>query len=148
MPTLFDFSGATAGHTADGVSLLPLLKNGTQDGLQERPIYQYYPFYDLLWGQTPCASIRLGNFKLIEFFGDQVDSLGVYHQGYRLELYDLSRDIGERNNLVETRPEIVRQLKTQLDSWYQEMNLVLPQENPHYDPSRAFESTREKPAWY
>jgi len=148
MPTLLDLAGTKSESIQDGLSLVPMLKSGNQSELQERPIYQYYPFYDLLWGQTPCASIRVGDYKLIEFFGDRVDSLGVYHQGQRTELYDLSTDIGEQNNLVETKPEIARQLKTQLESWYIKMNLDLPAENVHYNPSRAFESTREKPNWY
>ena len=147
MPTLLEAAGAEANRQLDGVSLITLIKTGTQQELESRPIFQYYPFYDLLWGLTPSASIRLGNYKLIEFFGDRVDSTGKYLQGYHLELYNLEEDLGETKNLASEHPEITADLKAKLHQWYQTNQVEIPIQNPHYDAKQAFVVTREKPEW-
>ncbi len=98
LPTALEAAGGEApeGVILDGESLLTrLTSDGRDPRLAERPIYQYYPFYDLRWGMTPSATIRQGDYKLIEFFGDRVDAQGRYQIGHRLELYNLRADDGE-----------------------------------------------------
>lgn len=149
LPTCFEVAGATVPKqvTTDGVSLVQLLSKGTDKQLADRPLFQYYPFYDLRWGLTPCASIRQGDYKLIEFFGDRVDVEGRYRPGHRLELYHLKQDLGETKNLVEEQPELAAQLQQQLHQWMQELDAEPSIRNTHYDPERAFIETRDKPAW-
>ncbi len=145
-PTLLEVAGSTTEHHLDGMSLVPLLE-GNDSSDYSRPIFQYYPFYDLLWGQTPCASIRIGKYKLIEFFGDYVDESRRYHIAYKLELYDLEKDIGETHNLVAELPDVAKKLKSRLHQWYHDMKVPIPKQNAHFVPSRAFEVTRDKPQW-
>lgn len=56
-------------------------------------------------GIEPFSAIREGSWKLIYF-----------HDGPRIELYDLAQDLGETKNLAATRKEIVRRLGDQLNA--------------------------------
>lgn len=151
LPTALEAAGGTApeGIILDGESLLTRLTSEEDDPrLAERPIFQYYPFYDLRWGLTPCATIRQGDFKLIEFFGDRVDAGGRYQVGHQLELYNLRADIGETENLAEIQPERTAELRGRLRDWMASVGAKPSVRNPHHDPERAFVETREKPAWF
>jgi arylsulfatase A-like enzyme len=90
--------GTSTVSPGDGVDLMPYLTGS----LGNRP-------HDtLFWRSGANWAIRDGNWKLI-------------HAGDRDWLYDLSVDIGERNNLASDRPEIVEQLKSAFDRWNSEM---------------------------
>ena len=66
----------------------------------------------------------MGDYKLIEFFGEQ-----------RIELYDLVKDPGETNNLALEMPEKARQLHDRLKSWRVETGAPVPDTpNPEFDP--------------
>lgn len=149
MATALDLAGARApsDHPLDGCSLKTLLLTGKDEALEQRPVFQYYPFYDLLWGLTPSASIRRGDYKLIEFFGDRVGADGRYVSGHHLELYDLRTDIAETRNLTQTRADLTSELQSELHRWMQGIGVETPSVNPHHEPSRAFEKTRDKPDW-
>lgn len=149
LPTCFELAGAQSpeGHALDGRSLVRLMTTGREDRLGERPLYQYYPFYDLNWGLTPSASIRLGDYKLIEFFGDRVDAGSRYVPGHRVELYNLRSDIGEKQNLAARQPDRTREMKARLHEWMKSMQAAIPQPNPHHDPDNAFNVTKLKPKW-
>ncbi len=149
LPTCLELAGATApgNHVLDGHSLATILQEGRDARLDERPLYQYYPFYDLRWGLTPNASIRLGDYKLIEFFGDRVDANHQYVAGNRLELYDLRKDLGESHNLAEREPERLQSMRRQLHQWMAHMGAPKPTENVYYDAAQAFVETRTKPPW-
>lgn len=149
LPTLLDAAGASVPGppVVDGHSLLNLMMGQESEKLKERPIFQYYPFYDLRWGQTPNASVRLGNYKLIEFYGDRFDSQHRYQPGNHIELYDLDVDIGETNNLASTEPLRVQQMKRLLDDWIESVGAQKPVSNPHHAPGDAFRETRERPPW-
>ena len=148
LPTCFDLAGArlTDDHVLDGVSLRRLLL-GDQESFAHRPLFQYYPFYDLRWGNTPCASIRLGDYKLIEFFGDRVDSNHQYRVGNQLELYNLREDLGESSNLMSVEPERAAEMRKQLHGWMESLNAEVPRANKHFQRERTFLETRNKPSW-
>ncbi|NND07750.1 MAG: sulfatase [Saprospiraceae bacterium] len=146
-PTFMEIAGAASQGHLEGESLVNLLNGADTKYLAQRPIYQYYPFYDLLWGLTPCASIRIGDYKLIEFFGDRVDARHTYRMGKHIELYNLSEDIGETTNLAEKEKERSQELLDKLHQWFLDIDVNPPTKNPHYKPEKAFENTREKPDW-
>ena len=104
----------------DGVSLVPLLQ-GDQE-LSRDAIYWHYPHYGNQGG-SPGSAIRSGNYKLIEYF-----------ENGHLELYDLSKDIGESENLIKTRPEIADSLYEQLKQWRLEVEARYPSDNPAFQP--------------
>ncbi len=88
----------TANTPHDGVDLLPYLSgaNGGQ------------PHEQLYWRASRNWAIRDGNWKLI-FAAD------------RYWLYDLSKDIGEKNNLAAAQPDTVARLKATYDGWDKQM---------------------------
>lgn len=145
MPTLFELAGATPPeeYVVDGVSLVPLLLGKGE--LPERPLYFYMPLYDVRWGATPCAVIREGDYKLIEYFGDWFDPEGKYVSGRRVELYNLRTDIGERRNLVAEMPDETHRLVAKLHAWIKACGEEVPGPNPQHDASRPLQETREKP---
>ena len=135
LPTLLEAAGAAApsGQVVDGVSLLPLLRGG---GLPSRPLFFYLPLYEVRFGATPCAIIREGDWKLIEFFGDWFDSNGRYVPGRRLELYDLRNDVGETKNRANELPERAAALSQSLHRWMKSVPVEIPQPNPKFEERR------------
>jgi arylsulfatase A len=146
LPTLLEAAGGRvpAGHKVDGDSQVPLLKGGS---LAPRRLYWYLPFYELRWGATPCAVIREGDWKLIEYFGDWIDPQGRYVAGRRLELFNLFDDLGETTNLADRQPEKAAELSEALHAWMRSVPVEVPGPNPHYDPQRPLRETREKQPW-
>ena len=127
-PTLLEIAGAKPpDQPLDGESIVPLLTGkGT---LKRDAIYWHFPCYlqggGGTWRTTPGSVIRMGDWKLIEFFEDG-----------RLELYNLKDDIGETANLVEKMPGKARELHQRLIAWRKRLNAPVPTEpNPQYDPN-------------
>lgn len=119
-PTLLDLSGIPLKpqNHIDGVSLKPLLLG---ENIEERPLYWHYPHYGNQGGE-PSSIIRKGNWKLIYYWED-----------HHIELYNLETDLGERKDLVESKPEIAVQMKTQLLDWLKSMNTHYANEDPLWD---------------
>jgi arylsulfatase A-like enzyme len=124
-PTIREMSriDAKGAPPIDGVSLAPLLRNGT--GVHHEALYWHYPHYSNQGG-PPEGAIRVGNYKLIEFFEDG-----------RLELYNLTNDIGERHNLAQAEPAKAAELHTRLVAWRESVGAVMPRPNPAYDSRTA-----------
>jgi len=146
LPTLLDVAGATtpADQIVDGTSLSPLLRGGK---LPSRPLYWYLPLYDLRWGATPCAVIRDGDWKLIDYFGDSFDAEGNYREGARSELFHLAEDPGEQTDRAAQEPERTARLRDALHAWMRSVPAVIPTTNPHYDPARSLSETKQKQPW-
>ena len=122
-PTVLDIVGRTVApdHQTDGESLVPLLKQtGT---LQRDAIYWHYPHYHP-GGATPYSAIRQGDFRLVEF-----------HEDNRVELYDLNKDIGEKNDLSKSMPDETWKLYKRLDGWRASVDAQNPRPNPDYHPT-------------
>ncbi|MCD6519448.1 MAG: sulfatase [Anaerolineae bacterium] len=106
-------------HT-DGVSFVPLLRGAEQ--LEREAIYWHYPHYGNQGG-TPGSSLRMGDYKLIEFFEDG-----------HIELYNLREDISEDHNIAGDEPERARMMKEMLVEWRAKVGAKLPEPNPDYRP--------------
>ncbi|MBN1341972.1 MAG: sulfatase [Phycisphaerae bacterium] len=124
-PTILDMAGAKpeAGRALDGVSLVPLLKQ--TGGIADRALFWHYPHYHP-GGAKPSGAIRKGDFKLIERYEDG-----------SVELYDLEKDIGEKDNLAAKMPGKAAELRKELDDWLKSVDAQMPTPNPNYDPDRA-----------
>ncbi|MGQ9915657.1 MAG: sulfatase [Thermogutta sp.] len=122
-PTVAELAGVplAAETTADGSSLVPLWSAPTSPA--ERPLFWHYPHYGNQGG-APSAAVRLGKWKLIEWYED-----------HRLELYDLEEDIGETRDLAASRPERTAALAELLHAWQREVGARFPTENPAFDPN-------------
>lgn len=148
LPTLLELAGAQAPaeHKLDGVSLAPLLRGQRTDKrLSERALFWHAPLYDLRWGATPCAVVRQGDWKLIEYFGDRFDEHGRYQSGRHVELYHLRDDVGETKNLADTEVKRREDLLAQLHRFFEDCNCEVPAANPHHDPAQLFRETDTKP---
>jgi arylsulfatase A-like enzyme len=104
-------------HNADmdGLSLVPLLKNPTAQ-LEREVLYWHYPHYYPT--TTPVSAVRQGDWKLLEYLEDN-----------HIELYNLSNDIGEQNDLAEKIPEKAEELRNRLDAWRKAVNAQMPTNN-------------------
>ena len=115
-PTMLELAGLPQQPKlhADGQSLVSLLKGGE---LPHRELYWHYPHYHgSSW--APGASIRDGDWKLIEF----------YHYD-NVELFNLKNDPGEQTDLSQTEPEVRDRLLEKLHAWQKRMNARMPVPN-------------------
>ena len=130
-PTMLDLAGLPLQPKlhVDGQSLLPHLKG---DDSGQRTFYWHYPHYH---GSTwkPGASIRDGDWKLIEF----------YHYK-NFELYNLADDPGERQNLAKAKPTKAKLMRAKLLAWQMQMQAKMPVPNPDYDPNAKPDKRKPK----
>ena len=100
MPTVAELAGLPIPAGVQGRSLAPLFARSGR--LADRPAYSetFYPRFHFGW--SDLASLRDGRYKLIESTAP--------------ELYDLSADPSEKENLVSREPEKYLALKRQLTS--------------------------------
>jgi len=130
-PTMLDLAGLPLQPKlhVDGQSLLPHLKG---DDSGQRTFYWHYPHYH---GSTwkPGASIRDGDWKLIEF----------YHYK-NFELYNLADDPGERQNLAKAKPTKAKLMRAKLLAWQKQMQAKMPVPNPDYDPNAKPDKRKPK----
>ena len=54
-----------------------------------------------------------------------------------VELYDLTDDIGERNNLAETMPDKAAEMHKMLRDWLKAVGARMPGPNPNYRPGAS-----------
>lgn len=134
-PTLCEMAGAAlpADQPLDGTSLVALLK-GEVESLGNRALFWHFPAYlesysvvdeqrDVLFRTRPCSIIRVGQWKLHQYFEDN-----------GLELYNLRNDIGESTNLATQFPGKTTSLLHRLESWRQRLNAPVPTAlNPDFD---------------
>ncbi|TWU34378.1 sulfatase [Novipirellula artificiosorum] len=123
-PTLLDLCGVPSKpeQHVDGVSLVPLLENGS---IQPRPLYWHYPHYDNQGGE-PSSLFRDGQWKLIHYYEDG-----------RNELYNLEQDPYETSDLSLAMPVRTASMAKQLDEWLQAVKAKLPEPDPRYDPEKT-----------
>ena len=119
-PTLLEMAGIeeSPGQQADGSSLTGLLSGHA--ALDRDALFWHYPHYHTS-GWTPGSAIRMGGWKLIEYFEDGT-----------LELYNLADDISENHNLADSLPGITKKMKNRLDALRQETGALVPSPNPEY----------------
>jgi len=114
-PTLLKMTGLPLRpkQHLDGVSLAPLLK-GDAD-FDRGPLVWFYPHYLPRHHAEPGSAIRIGDWKLIQYYEDG-----------RQELYNLKRDIGESDNLAKRMPEKAAEMKARLDAMLKEHGANIP----------------------
>jgi len=109
LPTLADLAGYTEElpEAVDGGSFKKVIHNkGKGEVKRNRP---YLIFHHAV-NRRPQSAIREGNFKLVK----------TWEQN-KLELFDLSKDVSEANNLAEEMPEKTLELEEKLVSFLEEV---------------------------
>jgi len=97
LPTMMDVATIEKPDSIDGISFLPTLLGNSDE--QQQHDYLYWEFPE----QGGKVALRQNNWKL------------VINQDNPPELYDLSEDIGETNNLASDMPEKVVELQQLMD---------------------------------
>lgn len=136
-PTLLGQARIPSEHIdIDGVDFSPILNDTSDTSLKARPLYWHFPFYltgasskkkknlpfnpqyiatPHGWRAEPASSIRVGDYKLIEWLEDG-----------KLELYDLNADLSESTNLASALPELTQSLKQRLHQWRESTGAHMP----------------------
>ncbi len=116
LPTFTALSGVKppTDRAIDGIDQTALLLGQTEEG-RETFIYDQVGDGDANMG----VGIRKGNWKLLlPGRKPEQDHRFLMDFGTNgLELYDLDSDIGEKNNVVDNHPEVVKELRETLDSF-------------------------------
>lgn len=137
-PTFMDMIGLDTDQLIlDGTSLIRLLNEGDDSSLKKRSLFWYFPAYleggneetaDIVFRSRPVSVVRVGEWKLIENL-----------ESGRLELYDLSKDGGEKEDLSSRRPRKVQKLYKILMDWRKHVNAPIPTRlNPKYKENAPF----------
>ena len=122
-PTALAAAGITPDASLPGLNLLPKLKSGA-------PIERDYLVgeafaHDIASYDNPKASLInrwciKGNWKLIQFEDGELNRYAWLHKERETkpQLFDLSKDPAEKENLAEKHPEKVKELQKLLNDWY------------------------------
>jgi len=107
----------------DGVSLWSSIKKDIE--IERDALYWHFPNYIGAGhpnSSKPCGVILSDGWKLIEWFesGD-------------CELYHLTEDIRENNNIAEEMPDKVNELQKKLAQWRKNVNAQMPVVNPDFE---------------
>ena len=117
VPTLLDMTGVQKPEAVefDGVSIADLLD----------------PKKDVDWPKRFVISDSQRVRDPIKWRGSSVMT-GKYRLVNRKELYDVSKDPGQRNNIAENHPEIVAEMREFYDGWWAELKPTFAQTTEIY----------------
>jgi arylsulfatase A len=124
-PTFAEILGDRADpdkENLDGKSMLGVLKGKNIDN--SRALFWHFPHYHGS-GMKPAGAVRLGNYKLIEWY-----ERNSCDNSTPLELYDLSNDPGEKQNLAQAQAEKSAELLHRLRDWRKQIGAQMPSLNP------------------
>jgi arylsulfatase A-like enzyme len=96
VPTFTELAGVPAPEAIDGISMVPALLG--RDGQQSHE-YLYWEFHE----RGGRMAVRMGRWKGVRY---EV----LKHPERPMELYDLSTDPGEQNNIASAHPETVERI--------------------------------------
>lgn len=97
----------------DGISFAPLLKGKPFNG--HDAIYWHFPHYSNHGNQSPGGAIRVGHYKLLDYF-----------ENGTVQLFDLDNDLGEQTDISKQNPETTQKLLKMLQDWRQETDAKMP----------------------
>jgi len=107
-PTLMAMAGCTMPetHPLDGKNIWPALRDGGPS-----PVESYY------WVWHGEDAIRTAQWKLHRFSD-------------RFELYDIGKDEGEKTNVADANPDVVKSLAAKMDAWADSLGAALSHRPP------------------
>jgi arylsulfatase A-like enzyme len=123
-PTILDFAKIKLlnNQHQDGISLMPLLLNN--EAPKERSLFWHYPHYGNQGGD-PSSIIRKGSWKLIHYYEQDSN-----------ELYNLSNDPYEKNDVSVSFPKITKNLHQELMDWLQKVDAKYPTTDENFDAEK------------
>lgn len=130
LPTILDIAGhpdfGNIQAEFGGKTLRPILEN-PRSKWEERSLFWHYPGYRGLaykpkfegqeagFDQRPVSVIRRGDWKLFESL-----------ETGKVQLYNLKKDISEKNNIADENSELAASLLQELKAWQKETNAPMP----------------------
>jgi len=105
MPTLIELTGASYPENFNGESITPMQGISLMPALEGQSLNREEPLF-FQWSRG--GAIRDGNYKAV-FWGRGPDSW---------ELYDMSQNLNETDNLAKKMPEKLDTMKAQWKEWY------------------------------
>jgi arylsulfatase len=110
-----------AASQVEGRSFLPLLKNpdATWD---DRILFTHV-------GRWEKGKASESKYAFVSARNTRYNLVNSVRQGEKWELFDISTDPGEKNNIAETSPEVVQKLKGAIDQWWVEVTPMLVNED-------------------
>ncbi|MFY0714921.1 arylsulfatase [Seonamhaeicola sp. NFXS20] len=97
-PTFSEVAEMPVPKNLDGISFLPALLNKPEN--QKQHEYLYWEFHE----RGGRQAVRKGNWKAVKYNV-------LKNPNTPMELYDLSKDIGEEHNVASKHPEIVKEME-------------------------------------
>jgi len=119
IPTLLELAGAPVPTGLDGISFADGLRGGA---FPERNLFWHFPHYTNQGGR-PSGAMREGDWLLVERYDDDD----------KAELYDLSVDIGEKQDVAGRHPGRVASMRAALDAWRRDNDAQTNTPNPDCD---------------
>ena len=107
----------------DGMDISSIFTNQT-NLINRDELFWHYPHYHNGSGMNPASAIRWKNYKLIEWHEPT-----LLNKANQIELYDLTVDPGESNNLSLKIPEIAFLMRNKLMNWTNEVDAKMPKVN-------------------
>ena len=89
-------AGATAPDDTDGISILAELLGAKTVGHEQQQHEMLY------WEFGSQTAVRYGKWKAVQS--------NKFKEDNHWELFDLEKDISEKNNLADSRPELAKQM--------------------------------------
>ncbi|MHB1484149.1 MAG: sulfatase [Saccharofermentanales bacterium] len=113
-PTFADFIGGSKPSYLEGISIKNILTGDCTETGRDT-LYFHYPQYKAGW--EPVSAIRKGDFKLLFFWETK-----------RFELYDISKEISENNNIADSNKLLVDEMWRMLKDYFIRTNAPIPVE--------------------
>ncbi len=126
-PTFCELAGASIPENVDGTSVVPLLSDRPDSFARKEPsLLFHYPHY----GQgaaVPQSALVVGKYKIIR-----------YCESGSTELFDLTKDLSESNDLARVLPKKAKELEELLDNRLKRANAQMTSVNPDYEPDTVW----------
>ena len=131
LPTVLEATGASYPSQYNSRTIIPCEGRSLLPALRGTPV----PEATLYWEHTGNAAVRCGRWKLVRahpevkryWIGSADSSLRqrlAQQHSYAWELYDLSSDRSEVENVAARHPEIVKELSKQWQAWADRVGVI------------------------
>jgi arylsulfatase A-like enzyme len=97
-PTFATIAGVDIPDNVDGISFLPELLGDTKD--QKKHAYLYWEFHE----KGGRQAIRMGDWKAVKYNV-------LTSPNKPMQLYDLTKDVGEKHNVASEHPDVVKEIE-------------------------------------
>lgn len=134
LPTFAELAGVEKPLPTDieGGSFAGVLLNSGKGEVKRKreELVFHFPHYDN-GNDGPATAIMLG------------DLVGIKtYETNKFDLYDLSKDIGERKDISNQLKDKAAELENKMNSYLKEINAQMPVPNPNFDSSKPASTTR------